>query len=95
MDQEQETLQRWVAIEDSTGIDAALRMVKNLTVGSISLTILIVCAFYFNFHPAIVSVLSILLGWSVAERNALRSRIKLWPQLRKYLDWKLIRENAK
>lgn len=95
MDQERKTLKRWIAIEDGTGIDVATRIKRLLFVVGMCLSILILFSIVHGFHPAIVSVLSVLLGWSLAEGNALRSRIEQWPHIRKYLNWKLIRENAK
>jgi hypothetical protein len=37
--------------------------------------------------PILLFVPGVAMGWMLAERNALQSRIGQWPALSEYLDW--------
>jgi len=37
--------------------------------------------------PIVLVAVSAVMGWVIAERNALKSRITQWPTFANYIDW--------
>ncbi len=95
MNEEQKMLQTWVAIKEECGLSKAKKTNKILLFLGVVLSIVVTYIFYYKINPLFSILPSILIGWSIAERNALRARIESWPKLEKYLNWKLIQENNK
>lgn len=95
MNQEQKILQKWISIKDEGGISKAKKTKIILLLLGVILSVVVAIIFYYKLNPLFSIIPSVLLGWSVAERNALTSRIKSWSKLEKYLNWDVIRENAK
>ena len=58
----------------------------------ILLTGIVAVLMFFKANSIFIALVSAVIGWSIAERNALRSRINLWPKLEKYLSWEAIHE---
>jgi len=93
MNQERQILNKWAALENDTGLDAAKKVVRLLDVCSVILLLLMLSVIYFNVSNIVLCLISVIFGWVVAERNALSWRIKQWPVIRKYLDWASIRNS--
>ena len=55
------------------------------------LAICIGIAVAYGLHPGFIAIASAAVGWIIAERNALRSRISQWPIMRNYIDWQRVR----
>jgi len=44
----------------------------------------------YSLHPGFIAVAAAAVGWIIAERNAIRSRISQWPIMRNYIDWQRV-----
>ena len=55
----------------------------------------VVFAVVYKLHPVFVAVAATVMGWVIAERNALRSRIAQWPTFKRYIDWKRVQEDLR
>jgi len=86
-------LEQWLTLKEGSGIKSARSKTMKLQFIGISLTVAVSLLIYFQVHSAFIAIVSVAIGWVIAERNALRSRIKLWPKLEKYLNWELINEH--
>ena len=91
MDEENVYLKRWITLKDEKDLSGASTAVTTLFVLGAMLSILLAFLILLEVHSIFVAIVSLVLGWSIAERNALRTRIKLWPHLEKYLNWEAIR----
>jgi hypothetical protein len=60
---------------------------------SLALFVVIVVGLSGRLHVVIVAVASAIMGWIIAESNALRNRLAQWPILRRYIDWKHVQED--
>lgn len=94
MNEEHKILETWISIKEAGGPIKARKTVNLLLLIGISLSVLIAILVYLRVNPILYVALSIILGWSIAERNALTVRIKMWPKLDKYLNWELISKNC-
>jgi hypothetical protein len=63
-----------------------------LVVGLV-LCIVVAFAVVYRLHPALTAIAAAAMGWVIAERNALRTRIAQWPSFKKYIDWKRVHED--
>jgi hypothetical protein len=81
-------LSRWVAIERGDGIEQLRRITRYLTVGAFAICVAVVLlGIYFALPPLLFVFPGIAIGWLIAERNALQSRVAQWPVIRRYIDW--------
>ena len=88
-------LARWVALEDGGGIKAVRARIRLLWVlGLLAWLTAVGVARYGDLLWGGL-ILAAIAGWLLAETNALRSRLRQWPSLSEYLDWKRIREELK
>jgi len=47
----------------------------------------------FGIRYLAAGVPSIAIGWLIAERNAVDSRIKMWPTFSQYIDWQRVEKD--
>jgi len=95
MNKENHILQTWLSLKEAGGLLKAKRASNILLIIGLVISILLVFSIFYRLNPIISVILSFILGWSIAERNALRIRIEMWPKLEKYLNWDVIQENCK
>jgi len=81
-------LSRWVAIEQGDEIRRIRRVSRNLSLAAymIFFAALAICA-YFQPPAWIALFPGLVVGWLIAEKNALDTRIAHWPVFRRYIDW--------
>jgi hypothetical protein len=88
-------LKRLRSFEEGDGIRRAKSLSRILFVIGLLLSIFVGYAIAYRLHPALIAVAAVVVGFVIAERNALRSRISRWPIFRGYIDWQRVREDLK
>ena len=88
-------LTRWQSFEKDGGLQRAASMARALWFVGLVLCIFVVFAVVYRLHPAIVAVAAATMGWVIAERNALRTRLGQWPIFKAYIDWKRVEEDLR
>jgi hypothetical protein len=68
-------------------------MARVLWIVGLVLCILVVLGVALKLHPAAVAVPAAIMGWIIAETNALRSRAAQWPIFKRYIDWKRVEQD--
>jgi hypothetical protein len=86
-------LLRLLALEDEGGLRRAKTVVRVLGFVGLALSIFIVFGIVYKLHPIAIAVGAAVMGWVIAERNALRTRLVQWPAIRRYVDWKRVEED--
>ncbi len=84
---------RWQSLEKDGGLQRAASRARVLWFVGLALCILVVSAVLYRLHPAIAAVAAALMGWVIAEGNALRTRVAQWPIFKTYIDWKQVEED--
>jgi hypothetical protein len=87
-------LARWQALEAGDGLLRAALIARVLWFVGLGLAVFVALAVAYKFHPAFVAVAAAVMGWTIAERNALRPRIAQWPIFRIYVDWDRVKRDA-
>ena len=88
-------LKRLQSLEDGEGLRRAATLSRVLFVVGLLLSIFVGWAIIFRLHPALIAAAAMAVGWVVAERNALRTRVSQWPIFRVYIDWARVRDDLK
>ena len=88
-------LTRWQSLEKNGGLQRAGATARLLWIVGLVLCTLVVFAVVCRIHPAFVAVVAAVMGWVIAESNALRTRLTQWPILKTYIDWKKVEEDLK
>ena len=88
-------LARWQSLERGEGLRRANTTARVLWFLGLGLCISVIFGIVLRWHPAAVAVLAAVLGWTVAEGNAIRTRLAQWPVFKAYIDWKRIQEDWK
>jgi hypothetical protein len=78
------------SLEKGDGLRRAKWVGRVLFVVGLLLAIFIGFAVAYGLHPGFIAVAAAAVGWIIAERNALRSRISQWPIMRNYIDWQRV-----
>ena len=86
-------LARWQSLEKNGGLQRAGATARLLWIVGLVLCIFVVFAVVYRLHPAFVAVAAAVMGWVIAESNALRTRLAQWPIFKRYIDWKLVQED--
>jgi uncharacterized protein HemY len=87
-------LLRWQALEKGDGIQQVKSMIRRLDLFGFAASLIVVYCIYFKLNPIFVALAAIVLGWVVAERNALRSRMDQWSFLKQYIDWQRVEQDV-
>jgi phosphotransferase system glucose/maltose/N-acetylglucosamine-specific IIC component len=87
-------LARWQALEAGDGLRRAALIARVLWFVGLGLAVFVALAVAYNLHPAFVAVAAAVMGWTIAERNALRTRIAQWPIFRNYVDWDRVKQDV-
>jgi hypothetical protein len=88
-------LKRLRSLEDGDGLRRAASVSRALFVVGVLLSIFIGCAIVFRLHPALIAAAGVAVGFVIAERNALRTRVLQWPIFRVYINWQRVRDDLK
>jgi fatty acid desaturase len=83
----QQLLHRWQSLRSGVGLARAASLARVLWFLSLVLCLVVVAGLWFGFPPVIPVVASVIMGWVVAERNALKSRMAQWHVVAGYIDW--------
>lgn len=84
-------LKRWQMLREGDGLQHAKRLTLILRVASLLALVAILTAITMDAHPAMVALLATVMGWLIAETNALRLRLAQWPIMEVYIDWERVR----
>ena len=68
---------------------------RTLRIVGLVLCVFVVFAVVYRLHPAFVAVAAAVMGWVIAESNALRTRLAQWPIFKSYIDWKKVEEDLR
>ena len=88
-------LSRWQSLEKDGGLRRADSMARVLWVVGLVLFLFVVLGVLYHLHPALIAVAAAVMGWVVAERNALRTRIAQWPIFKSYIDWRRVQDDLR
>jgi hypothetical protein len=88
-------LSRWQSLENDGALQHAASRARVLWLVGLALCIFVVFAVIYRLHPAFVAVAAAVMGWVIAESNALRTRIAQWPIFKTYIDWKKVEEDLR
>ncbi len=86
-------LKRWQALERGDGLRRAGSTARALWLIGLALFLFVALAIFYSLHPAYVAVAAAVMGWTIAERNALRTRAAQWPTFAKYVDWERVKRD--
>ena len=88
-------LTRWQSLEKDGGLQRAASMARVLWMVGLVLCLFVVFGVVYRLHPALIAIAAAVMGWVIAERNALRTRAAQWPIFRSYIDWKRVQDDLK
>jgi hypothetical protein len=84
----QAILGRWLALKRGDGIVRARRVHAYLVLAAFVIFVpVFVASAIYDWHPLVTMVPAILVGWLIAEANALKYRLDHVPIYREYIDW--------
>ena len=86
-------LERWRSLDKDDGLRRADFTARVLWFVGLALFILVAFGVVHGLHPAAVAVAAAAMGWVIAERNALRTRLVQWPIFRRYIDWNRVQKD--
>jgi hypothetical protein len=85
---------RSTSLEKGDGLRRARSMAHMLNTVGLLLASFVGYAVAFRLHPILIAAAAAAtVGWIMAERNALRTRITQWPILRSYIDWQRVQQD--
>src|SRR5262245_3122725 len=88
-------LLRWQALNKPDGLQRAKSMALTLWIFGFIVVIVIAVAIANGRSALWVTCGGVVVGWLIAETNALRSRIAQWRTFQRYLDWSRIEQDLK
>jgi len=88
-------LTRWQSLEKNGGLQRAGAAARTLRIIGLALCIFVGFAVVYQLHPVFVAVAAAVMGWLIAEANALRTRLTQWPIFKSYIDWKKVEEELR
>ncbi len=88
-------LNRWQSLKEDGGLQRAASMARTLWFVGLLLCLFVFFGVIWRLHPALIAVSSAVMGWVVAERNALRTRIAQWSVFKTYIDWRRVEEDLR
>ncbi len=86
-------LARWQALDGEAGLRRAALTARILWLVGLGLAMFVALAVAYKLHPAFVAIGAAVMGWTTAERNALRTRLAQWPIFRRYVDWNRVKQD--
>ena len=94
IEMKQSILKRWQSLHEGDGVRHARRVAMILRVVSSLAFVAVFAGIATGFHPALVALLAAVMGWLIAESNALRLRLTQWPIMEDYIDWARVRADS-
>jgi hypothetical protein len=88
-------LTRWQSLDKNGGLQRAGATARTLRIVGLLLCIFVVFAVVYRLHPAFAAFAAAVMGWVIAESNALRTRLAQWPIFKSYIDWKKVEEDLR
>jgi len=79
-------LTRWQSLEKDGGLQRAVSVARALGVFGLVLFMFVVFAVVCRLHPALIAATAAVMGWVIAERNALQIRAAQLPIFKSYID---------
>ena len=90
--EQSELLSRWSDLESGRGLHTAKAVSRRLSLLSLVIcTLTAIAGIYFSPLSLAFAIPGIVIGYLIAERNALESRAAQWNTLREYIDWPKVR----
>lgn len=86
-------LARWHALEAGDGLRRVAFTARVLWFVGLGLAMFVALAVTYRLHPAVVAAGAAVMGWTIAERNALRTRLTQWPVFKRYVDWNRVKQD--
>ena len=86
-------LTRWQSLQKDGGLQRVASLGRLLGIVGCVLCLFVVFGVVCRLHPASIAVAAAVMGWVVAERNALRTRAAQWPIFKNYIDWKRVQDD--
>src|SRR5258706_2838140 len=86
-------LSRWLSLMDGDGLKRAARLERILFFIGTPLLVAVVLGVVYRLHPAVIALATLVCGWLIAERNALRTRIAQLAVLPRYIDLEPVRKD--
>lgn len=83
-------LNRWESLHSGPGLVRAMSVARTLWLLGLALFIVVVVGLYYMLPPVVLVAASAVMGWVIAERNAIKSRIAQWPTFASYIDWERV-----
>ncbi len=91
--QTKQLLTRWHELEAGDGLQRAVATARVLWLIGLVLAGFVALALVYRLPTAFVAVAAAVMGWTIAERNALRTRAAQWPIFRSYVDWERVKQD--
>ncbi|HEY4415849.1 MAG TPA: hypothetical protein VGO57_09170 [Verrucomicrobiae bacterium] len=88
-------LSRWQSLEKDGGLRRAGSIARGLWIVGLVLFLFVGFGVVYHLHQALIAIAAAMMGWVVAERNALRTRIVQWPIFKSYIDWKRVQDDLR
>ena len=88
-------LSRWQSLQKEGALQHAASRARRLWFIGLALCIFVVFAVIYRLNPIFLAVAAAVMGWMIAESNALRTRIAQWPIFKTYIDWKRVEEDLR
>ena len=86
-------LDRWERLRSGTGLARATSASRALWLIGLALFFVVVLGLYYRLPPAALVAASAVMGWVIAERNALKARLAQWATISSYIDWERVRND--
>ena len=80
-------LNRWRSLRTEAGLKRAASVARWLWFIGLILALVVAFGLYYGLSSLADAAAAAAMGWVVAERNALKSRISQWPTVANYIDW--------
>jgi hypothetical protein len=88
-------LARWRRLEGGDGLKRAVLTSRVLFIVGLALLLFVFLAVVYQLHPVLIAFAAAAMGWVIAERNALRTRLAQWAIFKRYIDWKRVHEDSR
>ena len=88
-------LLRWQALNKPDGLQRAKSMALTLWIFDFIVVVVVAVAIAKGHSAVLAACGGAVVGWLIAETNALRNRIAQWSSYQHYLDWQRIEQDLK
>jgi hypothetical protein len=87
-------LLRWRSLENGDGLKVAASLATFLWIAGLVFCGIVVFGVIYGLHRAVIAFAAAAMGWLIAERNAMRSRLAQWPIFKQYIDWARVHKDS-